>query len=306
MADVTDPLAEMVTLLQPGALSAKCVTGAGAWQVRRTIEGQPFFCAVLEGGLRLTVDGMAAMTLAAGDFVLIPQARGFTSASLAPLTGAGDTPVAQVEGGVRLGRQDGPADMRMLIGHCQFASPDAALLVSLLPQLVLVQGEPRLATLVRLVGEEARASRPARDMVVSRLLEVLLIEALRASTGPAASPGLLRGLSDDRLAQAIRQMHAQPAKPWTVAALAAEAALSRSTFFARFTRALGMAPMEYLLAWRMALGKKMLRQAEMTVAMVAARVGYASASAFSTAFTRHVGIPPSLYARDAAVNLNAG
>ena len=292
---MTDPLAEVVALLQPGALAAKCVSGAGSWQVRRQVAGQPFFCAVLNGALRLTVDGMATITLHAGDFVLIPQAQGFTTSSIV----AGDpatTPIVQIEGGVRLGRQDGPPDIRMLVGHCVFGSPDAALLVSLLPQLVLVHGEERLATLVRLVGEETRADRPAREMIVSRLLEVLLIEALRSTAGPTASSGLLRGLSDDRLALAIRRMHERPTHPWTVAELAKTAALSRSTFFARFTTAVGMAPMEYLLSWRMALGKSMLRLQDASVSEVARRVGYGSASAFSVAFQRHVGIPPSHYA----------
>jgi AraC-like DNA-binding protein len=295
---MTDPLAEMVALLQPGALQAKCVSAAGAWQVRRTIAGQPFFCAVLQGDLRLSVDGMDTLPLTAGDFVLIPAAQGFTTSSIAPPP-EGDTTMAQIEGGVRLGRQDGPPDLRLLIGHCEFASPDAALLVSLLPQVVLVRDEGRLATLVRLVGEEARATRPAREMVISRLLEVLLIEALRSTSGPTALPGLLRGLSDDRLATALRAMHAAPGHGWTVAALASQAALSRSTFFARFTAAVGMAPMEYLLAWRMALGKSLLRRGEGSVAEVARRVGYASASAFSTAFLRHVGTPPGQFAKGA-------
>jgi AraC-like DNA-binding protein len=87
-------------------------------------------------------------------------------------------------------------------------------------------------------------------------------------------------------------------RPWTVAQLAKEAALSRSAFFERFSRAVGVAPMEYLLAWRMALAKNLLRRKEGGVAEVAERVGYGSASAFSVAFTRHVGLPPTRYARE--------
>jgi transcriptional regulator GlxA family with amidase domain len=129
-------------------------------------------------------------------------------------------------------------------------------------------------------------------------MEVLLIEALRSAAGTAASPGLLRGLADGRLAVAIRRMHESPTKPWTVAQLAKEAALSRSAFFARFSRAVGVAPIEYLLAWRMALAKNLLRRNEGGVAEVAERVGYSSASAFSVAFTRYVGLPPARYARE--------
>jgi AraC-like DNA-binding protein len=95
-------------------------------------------------------------------------------------------------------------------------------------------------------------------------------------------------------------MHANPARSWTMAQLAKEAALSRSAFFDRFTRSVGMPPMEYLLAWRMALAKDMLRRTEIDIAEVAERVGYCSASTFSTAFSRHVGQPPGRYARGVA------
>jgi AraC-like DNA-binding protein len=149
---------------------------------------------------------------------------------------------------------------------------------------------------VRLVGEETRASRSGRELVLTRLVEVLLIEALRSSSGEHAPPGLLRGLADARLAQAMRQMHRDPARAWTMAQLAQKAALSRSAFFERFTRAVGLPPMEYLLAWRMALAKKLLRGRDLAIGEVAGRVGYASASTFSTAFSRHVGQPPSRYA----------
>jgi AraC-like DNA-binding protein len=135
-------------------------------------------------------------------------------------------------------------------------------------------------------------------MVLSRLLEVLFIEALRSGTEIGASPGLMRGLGDDRLAAAIRRIHEDPRRAWTIADLAKAAALSRSAFFARFTGAVGMAPMEYLLAWRMALGKSLLRRNE-SVSKVAVQVGYGSASAFSVAFTRHVGVPPARYAKGA-------
>ena len=134
--------------------------------------------------------------------------------------------------------------------------------------------------------------------MLTRLVEVLLIEALRSTPGEDAPPGLLRGLADARLAPAIRQMHGQLARSWTVAQLAKTAALSRSAFFERFTRTVGLPPMEYLLAWRMAVAKDLLRRHDLGLAEVAERVGYGSASTFSTAFSRHVGQPPSRYARE--------
>jgi len=294
------PLAEVVTLLQPGARFSKVVVGAGSWHIRRSDAGQPLYCVVIEGACRLAVDGHESTELRSGDFVLIPAAYGVAMSSLAPPSEEAPEalPVALATGEFRIGDQDGPADLRMLAGHCSFGSPDAGLLVSLLPQLVHVRGEKRLATLVQLVRDEFRERRPAREVILAHLIEVLLIEALRSTAGTAASPGLVRGLADERLAVAIRRMHESPTKPWTVAQLAKEAALSRSAFFDRFSRAVGVAPMAYLLAWRMALAKNMLRQNESRVAEIAERVGYGSGSAFSVAFTRHVGLPPARYARE--------
>jgi transcriptional regulator GlxA family with amidase domain len=172
------------------------------------------------------------------------------------------------------------------------------LLVSLLPSVIHVCGVERLSLLVRLVGEEATARLTGRELVLARLVEVLLIEALRSTPRDEAPPGLLRGLADSRLAPAIQQMHGHIDRSWTVPQLAKTAALSRSAFFDRFTRTVGLPPMEYLLAWRMAVAKDLLRRHDLGMAEVARRVGYGSASTFSTAFSRHVGQPPSRYARE--------
>lgn len=188
-------------------------------------------------------------------------------------------------------------DVRMLGGYFIFDSPDASLLVSLMPPVIHVRGVERLATLVRLVGEEAMGQLPGRDLVLTRLVEVLLIEALRVAPSEQTPSGLLRGLADPQLAQALRQMHGQIARPWTVEQLAKVSALSRSAFFDRFSRTVGLPPMEYLLRWRMAVAKDLMRRGELRMAEVAAKIGYGSSSAFSTAFNRHVGQPPSAYAR---------
>ncbi|NVN09670.1 AraC family transcriptional regulator [Nguyenibacter vanlangensis] len=298
-----DPLAEVVTLLQPSARYAKLVVGAGPWHIRRSDAGQPFYCVVLEGACCLAIDRRETIELRSGDFILVPEAYGVAMTSIMPASADSSeaVPVALGGGEFRIGDQDGPPDLRMLAGHCGFGSPDADLLVSLLPQVVHVRGEPRLATLVQLVRDEFRDRRPAREVILTHLLEVLLIEALRSTAATPFSPGLVRGLADERLAMTLRRMHESPTKTWTVAQLAKEAALSRSAFFERFSRVVGLAPMAYLLNWRMALAKNMLRRSEVGIAEIAQRVGYGSASAFSVAFTRHVGLPPARYARQQSV-----
>jgi AraC-like DNA-binding protein len=296
---MVDPLAEVVTLLQPMARFSKEVEGAGRWQVRRTDAGEPFYCVVLAGACRIAPDGQAPRVLEAGDFVLIPAAYGVAMSSAEPPPAGAPTslPVALADGRFRIGDATSEPDVRILAGHCSFGSPDSALLVSLLPQIVHVRGERRLALLVELVGDESRGQRAAREVVLSRLLEVLLIEALRSTAGASASSGLVHGLADARLAGALRAMHGEPARAWTVPELAREAALSRSTFFERFIRVVGVTPMDYLLAWRMALAKDLLRRGAASITEIAERVGYSSGSTFSVAFSRHVGQPPSHYAQ---------
>jgi AraC-like DNA-binding protein len=294
-----DPLSEILALLRPRTVFSKRISGAGRWGVRYSEFGQPSFCAVLEGSCRLAVDGHRVLTLEAGDFVLLPATPGFTMTGFEPVRPERIDPMVASTpiGEVRHGRRGGRPDVRLLGGYFVFDSPDAGLLVSLLPSLVHVRGVERLSTLVRLVGEESIERRSGRDLVLTRLVEVLLIEALRSSSAEGTPPGLLRGLADAQLAAAMRQMHGQIARSWTVAQLAKTAALSRSAFFERFTQTVGLPPMEYLLAWRMAVAKDLLRRQELGVSEVAERVGYGSASTFSTAFSRHVGQPPSRYAR---------
>lgn len=296
---MTDPLAQIIELLQPRAVFSKGISGAGRWGVRYSEFGQPGFCAVIEGSCRLTVDGEVPVTLEEGDFVLLPATPAFTMSGFEPVAlkrlDPKVTPAPTDE--VRHGRPDGPADVRLLGGYFVFGSPDAALLVSLLPAMVHVRGIQRLSTLVRLVGEETSQQNVGRDLVLTRLVEILLIEALRATQPKGLPPGLLRGLADARVSGAIRQMHGDPQRPWTVAELAGEAGLSRSAFFDRFTRTVGLRPMEYLLAWRMALAKNLLAGKAIALDEVARQVGYGSASTFSTAFSRHVGQSPGRYAR---------
>jgi AraC-like DNA-binding protein len=188
---------------------------------------------------------------------------------------------------VRHGTRGGPPDVRLLGGYFVFDSPDAALLVSLLPAVVHVRGVERLSVLVGLVGDEASERRSGRELVLTRLVEVLLIEALRSTPGEDAPPGLLRGLSDPRLAPALRQMHGLLARSWTVAQLAKTAALSRSGIL-RALHPQRRPAADGVLA-RLAHGPSRRTRCagnHVGLAEVAERVGYGSASAFSTAFSK--------------------
>ncbi len=299
---MTDPLSQVIRLLRPSAVFSKGISAAGRWAVRYAEFGQPGFCAMTEGRCRLAVAGEAPVVLEAGDFVLLPATPAFTMSGLEPAAPLRIDPTTAPppDREMRFGRPDGPPDMRQFGGWFTFGAPEAGLLVALLPRMIHIRGVPRLAELVRLVGDEAAREDPGRDLILERLVEILLIEALRAAPSGAARPGLLNGLADPRLAIALRQMHEGIGQSWTVAELARDAGMSRSSFFDHFSRTVGVRPMEYLLAWRMAVARDLLRGGGLALDEVAMRVGYGSASTFSTAFSRHTGLPPGRFMRAAA------
>ena len=194
---MTDPLAEVIALMRPRAVFSKVISGAGAWAVRYSAFGQPSFCTMLEGECVLAVDQQAPVQLAAGDFVLMPATPGFTLSGQEPAVPVFLDPHAAQGGAgeLRHGRSSGPPEVRMLGGYFEFDSPDAALLVSLLPVLLHVRGVERLPVLVQLVRDESLDTRPGRELVLSRLVELLLIEGIalnhrgRCSRRSAAWPG---------------------------------------------------------------------------------------------------------------------
>ncbi|MCW5697289.1 MAG: AraC family transcriptional regulator [Bauldia sp.] len=294
-----DPLSDVIALLRPHALVWKPITGRGAWGVRYAAYDQPGFGIVLDGTCWLALEDGPPVRLDAGDFVLLPAAPAFTLRSESGASVAEGRPSAEA---VRHGDPGGEPDVRMLGGTFRIEAVNAALLVALLPRMIHVRaaggGTRRLAGIVDLIRDECGEDRPGHDMILERLLEVLLVEALRGDGALAAVPGgLLAGLCDPGLSAALRAMHGAVRTGWTVADLAARAGMSRSAFAARFTAIVGCAPMEYLARWRMALARDALSRGGISLDRIAEEVGYESASAFSTAFRRRVGSAPGSFAR---------
>jgi AraC-like DNA-binding protein len=245
----------------------------------------------------LTIVGRPPTLLKAGDFVLIPEAFSFTMSSIEPPPRGALAQRLETSPGVfKLGDPAAPVEIRAMVGHCAFGSDDKELLISLLPDLIHVHGEERLVLLVQMINAETGARRTAREIVLSHLLEVMFIEALRTTESASAPPGLLRGMADTQLAPTLRRIHKDLSLGISADSLAQEAAMSRSTFYARFQKELGVAPMEYVTSWRMAHAKQLLRQ-NVATTEIAQRIGYGSVSAFSVAFRRHSGMTPSAYSR---------
>ena len=166
-----------------------------------------------------------------------------------------------------------------------------------LPPLFVVRPDEAAAQWVRASVDFAMRSSPAARQLPGLLLAEVL--RLHLASAPAADHGWLAALRDPVLAPALGAMHAEPARKWTVAELAAEAAVSRSLLDARFREILGRPPIRYLAEWRMHVAEELLETSELSVFAIARRVGYDSEEAFSRAFKRARGKPPSVCRADA-------
>ncbi|MCF1503682.1 AraC family transcriptional regulator [Afifella sp. H1R] len=302
---MTDPLTQIVTLLQPQAVLMTEIHGAGRWGIRFPGFGVTNFVVVAEGACWLKLGDETPMPFREGDFLLQPAAGTFAFSSAPDSeTVLGDAAYKQAAGPIiRLGTKDATAT-RLVGGYCTVDRVNADLFTALLPRAIHIQsdqtGADRFGRLMQDIADEARGDRPGRTLILQRLVEVLVLEALRRPTLidhiPSAS-GLLAALRDRSLSAALRALHDDVRAPWTVSKLAGVAGMSRSAFSPAFHNRMGMTPMTYLTSWRMALAKAALIHERLTLEEVADRTGYGSAGAFSHAFLRSVGQTPSAFRR---------
>ena len=145
------------------------------------------------------------------------------------------------------------------------------------------------------LAEEVAKDKAGQHIILERLLDLLLVYALREwfDRSEANTPAWYRALGDEVVGPALRAMHDEPGRAWTVAELATRAGVSRAALARRFTALVGVPPLTYLTEWRMDLAADLLRRPEATVGSVARAVGYADGFAFSTAFKRVRGVRPS-------------
>lgn len=185
----------------------------------------------------------------------------------------------------------------MLIGVYEFRGEVSGRLLAALPPRLVVPRTSAGAPVVPLLETEIERDEPGQEVVLDRLLDLLLISVLRtwfARPGSEA-PGWFRAQTDPVVGQTLRLMHDDPARPWTVSALAARVGVSRAALARRFTELVGEPPMTYLTGWRLALAADLLRDSELTLDAVARRVGYGTAFALSAAFKRAYGVSPGRY-----------
>lgn len=298
-----DPLGEALHLLRmSGSFYARSEFTAPWGLEVPAFAGTLMLHIVTAGRCWLDVPGAEARALHPGDLALVPHGQGHRllsepGAAAAPLF---DLPREQVSERYELLRHGGGGDATSLVcAVVRFDHPAAHHLLKLLPRMICVdttrseQADWTQSTL-RFMAAEARALQPGGETVITRLADILVIQAIRSwiEQDPAAQTGWLGALQDRQIGRAIALIHRDPARAWTVAALADEAAMSRSAFAARFTERVGEPAMRYVARWRMHVASAWLREEEAPLADVASRLGYQSEAAFSRAFKRFVGVPP--------------
>ncbi|GLW33687.1 AraC family transcriptional regulator [Actinoplanes regularis] len=299
-----DVLSDAIGAMRTGRPHSAEIRKRAPWGVRAEPFSGAGFHVVLEGSCWLIPAGGPPVPLGVGDVVCLPHGCGHA------LADSLSTPLDAVPSGalsqVRPVRDDGPGALTVLLcGAYTLDRTRPHPLFAELPELVHLPARlghrSPLHAAVNLLGDEVTDPDHGTQAVVAALLDVMLLYivrgwlAERSSAGPAT--GWAATLNDPAITAALRGIHEEPARQWTVEALGAIAGLSRAAFARRFTALAGRPPLGYLTWWRMTLAARMLRDTDRPLQAVAQRVGYTSAFAFAKAFKREYGRAPGQFRR---------
>jgi AraC-like DNA-binding protein len=299
-----DPLSDVISFLELRNHHVGGFEAGGDWSIRFGAYKGIKCYAVTSGECWLAVEG-------AGEPVLLNQGDCFLLPHGWPVQIASDPALPPDDWqrhflGAREGalvKLNGSSGVTVLGGHFQLAGPQAGMLVGMLPPIVHLQSEIDRETLrwaFDRMRQELVDPKPGGFVILQQLAYMIFVQALRLHLDEGNGVGWLFALSDKHVGAAIAAIHREPARRWTVAALAAEVGMSRSGFAARFAQLVGDGPIEYLTRWRMLLAGRSLSRGE-PIGAIARSLGYESESAFSTAFKRVMGRTPRYHARMAAV-----
>jgi AraC-like DNA-binding protein len=304
----TDPLGEALHFLRMnGAFYCRSELSEPWGMTMMPMPGYVWFHVVTSGRVWLEAGEADATLLGRGDLGLVPHGEGHVLRSEPGVPAPGILELEREEISDRyeiLRHGGGGAPTTLICGAVRFDHPAARTLVEILPPLLHVEGSSSpqadwMEGTLRLMAAEARELRPGGEAVITRLGDILVIQAIRSwlETDPAAQTGWLGALKDPQVGRAISLIHRDPARAWTVASLADELAMSRSAFSARFTELVDESVMQYVTRWRMQVAVNLLKEHGATIAELASRLGYRSEAAFARAFKRVIGVPPGAVKR---------
>lgn len=300
---IEDPLAEALHFLRMDGMFYCRSELTAPWGVTMPpLDGSIWFHVVTSGSVVLTDSSGEVHHIHEGDVAVLPRGAGHVAAdspgASTPLVF--DVPHEYISRQYAIMRHGGGgAQTTILCGVVQIGSPAARLLVQQLPEVITIDAATSgsdwlwFPSLMTMIANETRTTRPGGETVVTRLCDILVIQTIRAWVErEPAEHGWLAALRDPTIGRAITLIHRDPAHGWTVAELAAEVAMSRSGFATRFAELVGQSPKNYVTQWRMQLGRSMLED-DRPITEIAANLGYQSEAAFSRAFKRVTGATPS-------------
>ena len=299
------PLDDVRDVLRVRGSMMANLRGSGTWGLKLPRTSRATLHVVTAGSCWVRVPNEAPRELLAGDLVLLPTGAAHTIASDPGAAMRTWASVAKEQSGNPAHEcvvGGGGSSTHAICAGFTYDRDVAQPLLSLLPPMLFLSGQtttddsPVQATL-RVLRHELNTRSSGSATVIDRLIDVLFVQVIRAWTRSEQSAGTswLHALRDPLVARALAVMHARPATPWTIDALAREVSMSRATFTRRFTALVGEAPLAYLTRWRMDLAARQLRETNNAVSSIAHGVGYTSEFAFSRAFTRLRGVAPGRY-----------
>jgi AraC-like DNA-binding protein len=304
-----DVLSQAIVVMRSGAPRSFEVECHAPWGRRYPAVAGAGFHVILQGSAWLIPRDGEPRTLGLGDVVLLPHGtpHGMADRPDTPLREMDHDEPAEPVGSYRVTiGPDGPGTSApptaMLCGSYVLDRSRTHPLVADLPEVVHIPARlgrhPELRAAVDLLAAELQAVRTGSGVAVTALLDLMLVQILRAWYDERPDSGWGAALADPAVSTALRLIHTHPERPWTVAGLAAEVGLSRAAFARRFRELVAWAPLNYLTWWRMVLAARMLRDSHAPLATIARRVGYTSEFAFANAFKREHGIAPGRYRAD--------
>ena len=302
----TDPLGETLHSFRlEGVVYARSHLTAPWGVVMPPMPDCVMFHIVTSGECRLEFADAEPAVLHPGEFALMPRGEGhlIMHGEGARTINYFDLPIERVTPRYEVLTYGGGGEETTLIcGGVRIDHPAARDLVDLLPSLIHIKtwNTPNaewMHSTLRLMAAEAGSRQPGGETIVTRLADILVIQAIRAwlVENPASRRGWLGALSDERIGPALARIHREPTHAWTVASLAASVSMSRSAFSARFTELVGESAMQYVTRWRMHVAGAWLRETDMTASECGVKLGYNSEAAFSRAFKRVMGKPPGAW-----------
>jgi AraC-like DNA-binding protein len=304
----SDPLGDALHHLRmSGAFYCRTEVTAPWGITLPALPGYLWFHVVTSGALHLEPSDDESVFVQAGGLALVTHGAGHVLRSEpdAPAPGILELEREEISERYEILRHGGGGALtRLVCGAVRFDHPAARNLVAALPELIRIEALTapdieRMQATLSLIAAETMQPRPGGEAVITRLADVLVIQAIRAwiETDPGARTGWLGALRDPQIGHALALIHADPARDWTVASLAREVAMSRSAFAGRFSELVGEPAMQYVTRLRMQLAVNALREDGATVAELASELGYRSQAAFARAFKRVVGRAPGAIKR---------